>query len=453
MEDYGRIIQKIENSLQEREALKKNIWEWDKKYVLGVGLPELGIAFESGKGAIIRDFEGKEYLDFMGQTLNVFVGHHHRKVIQAAIDQMEKLSFCTMLAANEPKSKLAKLINGITAEPLRMLYTVSGGSEANESAMKLARRARCKVGGYKFISRLGAYHGATFAANAATGLVMSKPTWVEPLPPGFVHVPLPYCYRCSFGQKYPDCEIECAKIIEQYIIQEGPEVYAGVIMEPILSAKGVVVPPPEYLKMVREICTKYGVILIFDEIVSGFGRTGKMFAYEHFGVVPDIMTLGKGMSSGYAAIAGMVVTEQLGKLGYAPHYHGFTMSGYPLANAVAYANIKTIIEENLIKNSAKVGEYFMGQLKELEENFEALEDVRGKGLLVSLEIVKDKKSKVPDFEVAEKITNFCKENGFLLHLNARGDTANLLFTPPLCITTEDVDQGMGILKEALGKVS
>jgi len=177
-----------------------------------------------------------------------------------------------------------------------------------------------------------------------------------------------------------------------------------------------------------------------------------MFAYEHFGVVPDIMTLGKGMSSGYAAISGMVVREELGKLGYAPHYHGFTMSGYPLANAVAYANIKTIIEENLVENSAKVGEYFMGQLKELEENFEALGDVRGKGLLVSLEIVKDKKSKVPDFEVAEKITNFCKENGFLLHLNARGDTVNLEFTPPLCINTADVDRGMSILKEALGKV-
>jgi 4-aminobutyrate aminotransferase-like enzyme len=449
MQSYHKIIREIEGSLEDRETLKGSVWEWDRKHVLGVGLPELGIGFESGEGAIIRDFEGKEYLDFMGQTLNVFVGHHHKKVIQAAIDQMEKLSFCSMLAVNEPKSKLAKLINDITAEPLRMLYTVSGGSEVNESAMKLARRARHKVGGYKFISRLGAYHGATFAANAATGLVVSKPAWVEPLPSGFVHVPLPYCYRCSFGQKYPDCEIECAKIIEQYIIQEGPEVYAGVIMEPILSAKGVVVPPLEYVKMVRDICTQYGIILIFDEIVSGFGRTGKMFAYEHFKVVPDIMTLGKGMSSGYAAISGMVVKEELGKLGYAPNYHGFTMSGYPLANAIAYANIKVIIEDNLTENSAKVGQYLMGQLKEMERDFKVVGDVRGKGLLTSLEIVRDKKSKLPDFEVAEKITNFCKEQGFLFHLSARGDTVNLLFTPPLCITMEDVDRGMSILKEAL----
>lgn len=453
MQDYGKIIQEIEDSLKDRETLKKNIKEWDKKYVLGVGLPELGIAIESGEKALVRDFEGKEYLDFMGQTLNVFVGHHHKKVIQAAIQQMEKLSFCSMLAMNEPKSKLAKLINDITAEPLRMVYTVSGGSEANESAMKLARRARHKVGGYKFISRLGAYHGATFAANAATGLIMSKPAWVEPLTPGFVHVPLPYCYRCCFGKSYPDCEIECAKIIEQYIVQEGPEVYAGVIMEPILSAKGVIVPPKEYLKMVRDICTKYGVILIFDEIVSGFGRTGKMFAYEHFDVVPDIMTLGKGMSSGYAAIAAMVVTEELGKLGYTPNYHGFTMSGYPLANAIAYANIKTIIEENLVENSAKVGEYFIHQLKQLEKDFEAVGDIRGKGLLVSLEIVKDKKSKEPDFETAEKITAFCKEKGFLFHLSARGDTVNLLFSPPLCITSEDVDRGVDILRNALSKLS
>jgi len=450
---YGRIIQKIENSLKERASLKRNIWEWDRKHVLHVGLPELGIAFESGEGAIIRDFEEKEYLDFMGQTRNVFVGHHNKKVIQAALEQMEKLSFCTAHAANEPKSRLAKLMNDITAEPLRMLYTVSGGSEANESAIKLARRARHKVGGYKFISRLGVYHGATFAASAATGQTLTKPVWAEPLVPGFVHVPLPYCYRCSFGQKYPGCEIECAKIIEQYIIQEGPKVYAGVIMEPILTSQGVIVPPKEYIKIVRDICTEYGIILIFDEVASGFGRTGKMFAYEYFDVVPDIMTLGKGMSSGYAAIAGMIVTEELGKLGYAPNYHGFTMSGYPLANAVAYANIKTIIEENLVENSAKVGEYFIAQLKELEKDFEVVGDARGKGLLTSLEMVKDKKGKLPDFEAAEKITNFCKEKGFLFFRAARGDTVNLQFFPPLCITIEDIDRGMSILREALCKIS
>lgn len=452
MRDYRKIIENIENSLKDRESLKGKIWEWDRNHVLGVGLSELGIAFESGEGAIIKDFDGKEYLDFMGQTLNVFVGHHHQKVIQAATEQMQKLSFCTMLAANEPKSRLAKLLNDITAEPLKMLYTVSGGSEANESAMKLARRARHNVGGYKFISRLGAYHGATFAANAATGLVMSKPSWVEPLTPGFIHVPLPYCYRCSFGQERSQCDTECARIIEQYIVQEGPEVFAGVIMEPVLSAKGVLVPPAKYLEMVREICTKYGIVLIFDEVVSGFGRTGKMFAYEHFDVIPDIMTLGKGMSSGYAPISGMMVSEELGKLGYAPNYHGFTMSGYPLANAVAYANIKTIIEEDLVGNAARVGEYFMNKLKRLKEEFEPVGDARGIGLLNSIEIVKDKKSKEPDFEVAEKITNFCKEKGFLLHLNARGDTVNLEFSPPLCITTEDVDRGISILREALRSI-
>jgi len=204
--------------------------------------------------------------------------------------------------------------------------------------------------------------------------------------------------------------------------------------------------------MVRDICTKYGIILIFDEVVTGFGRTGKMFAYEHFDVVPDIMTLGKGMSSGYAAISGMVVTEELGKLGFAPNYHGFTMSGYPLANAIAYANIKTIIEENLVENAAKVGEYFIRQLERLKEDFEVVGDVRGKGLLICVEIVKDKKSKIPDFEAAEKITNLCKEKGFLFHLNARGDTANLLFSPPLCITTEDVDRGVGILREVLRSI-
>lgn len=452
-EDYLKVIQEIEESVKERDTLKKEVWNWDRKHVLGVGVPGLGIAFESGEGVIIRDFEGKEYLDFMGQTRNVFVGHHHRKVIEAATRQMEKLSFCTMYAANEPKSKLAKLINDITAEPLRMLYTVSGGSEANESAMKLAKRARYKVGGYKFISRLGAYHGATFGANAATGQALCKPAWAEPLVPGFIHVPLPYCYRCSFGQSYPNCKLECAKIIEQYIIQEGPEVYAGIIMEPILTSQGAIVPPKEYIEMVRGICNEYGIILIFDEVASSFGRTGKMFAYEHFDVVPDIMTVGKGMSSGYAAIAGMVVSEELGKLGYAPHYYGFTMSGYPLANAVAYANIRTIIEEKLVENSAEIGEYFLNRLKELEKRFRVVGEARGKGLLTSLEIVKDKKSKVPNFEAAAKITSYCKEKGLLFFEAARGNTVNLQFFPPLCITAEDIDKAIGILRGALLTVS
>jgi taurine-pyruvate aminotransferase len=263
---------------------------------------------------------------------------------------------------------------------------------------------------------------------------------------------MPYCYRCSFGQKYPDCSLECAKIIEEYAIQEGPEVFAGVIMEPIVSAKGAIVPPPEYLPMVRTICDKYGIILIFDEVVNGFGRTGKMFGHEHFDTVPDIMTLGKGMSSGYAAMSAMMVKEELGKVGYAPHYHGFTMSGYPLANEIAYENIRIIIEEKLVQNAQVVGKYFIEGVKALMDDFEIIGNVQGKGLILSTEIVKDKKTKIPNFEDGKNIASICKEKGLLLHYAARGDNCNLLFTPPLIITKEQVDDVLKILRTAFSKV-
>ena len=431
---------------------KKEIIAATNNHVLGVGLEELGLVFVKGDGAVIEDIDGKQYLDFGAQTLNVFVGHGNKRVIDAAVAQMGKLSFCTMLAMNEPKAELAKLMNEITHPSLTMLYTVSGGSEANESAMFLAKKARHGVRGYKFITRLGAYHGGTFAAKTATGLVMAKGSWVEPLMPGFVHVPMPYCYRCAFGQKYPGCGIECAKIIEEYIVQEGPEVFAGVIMEPIVSAKGVIVPPPEYLPMVRSYCTKHGLVLIFDEIVSGFGRTGKMFAYEHYNTVPDIMTLGKGMNSGYAAISAMMVRKELGKMGFSPNYHGFTMSGYPLANAVACENIRVIIDQKLVENAREVGAYFFEGLSGMMEEFAVIGDVRGKGLLLSLEMVKDRKSKQADFADGKKVAELCKRDGLLFHYAARGDTCNLLFCPPLIITKGQVDEALKILGKAFRKL-
>lgn len=425
----------------------ENIKKWDNDHVLHVGLPEMGVFFVDAEGAVIKDVDGKEYLDFGAQTLNVLIGHKNQRVIDAATEQMNKLSFCSMLAINEPKSKFAKLMYDITDKSLTKIYTVSGGSEVNESAMKLARRARSKVGATRFMSFLGSYHGATYGATSLTGQVTCKPTYVGPDMPGTVHVPMPYCYRCYWGKKYPGCELECAKTIENYIIQDGPDHYIGLMMEPIISAKGMLVPPKEYVQKVREITKKYGIILIFDEIVSGFARTGKMFGYEHFDIVPDILTLGKGISSGYAALAAMMVNEELGELGFFPYYHGFTMSGYPLANAIGYAAVKVIIDDNLTENSAVVGKYFLDKLSELKDEFEVIGDVRGIGLLLAIEIVDNKKNKIPNMDAARKVYNVCVDEGLLLHLNGRGDTVNLGITPPLIITKEQVDKAVSILRK------
>ena len=436
-------------NLSEKE---KQIREWNEKFVLGVGLPEFDAVFTDGDGAIIKDINGKEYLDFGAQTFNIFVGHKCKRVIDAAIEQMNKLSFCTMLAMNEPKSKFAKLIYDITDISLKKVYTVSGGSEANESAIKLARRARSKVGGYKIMSYLGAYHGATYGAVSLTGLADCKPVTAGPDIPGSIHVGMPYCYRCAWGHTYPNCDIECAKNVENYFIQEGPEHYAAIIMEPVISAKGCIVSPKEYIKRIRDITKKYGVILIFDEVVDGFGRTGKMFAYEHYDVVPDILTLAKGISSGYAAFAAMVVNEELGSLGYQPYYHGFTMSGYPLANAVAYANVNVIIEDKLVNNSAEIGKYFLEKLNAMKEEFEIIGDARGLGLLLSLEIVENKENKIPNREKAKEIWEKCTDEGLLLHMSARGDTVNLEFSPPLIITKDQVDQAVSILRKTFKSI-
>lgn len=435
--------------MEQNNLSEELIRKWHKDHVLGVGLDEFDIIFYDGEGIFIKDINGKEYLDFSSQTYNVNIGHKNKKVINAAIKQMNKLSFCSMLAMNEPKSKLARLFYEITNKSFIKTYTVSSGSEANESALKFARKIRKDKGSYKFMSFLGAYHGATYGAYSLTSQLFCKPVYTGADYYGTIHIHAPYCYRCIYGQKYPECNLECAKAIESFVIQEGADHYAAIIMEPIISQLGVVIPPIEFMQYIRDFTNKIGIVLIFDEVITGFGRTGKLFAYEHFNnIFPDIMTLGKGISSGYAAIAAMLISENLSKLDYYPYYHGFTMSGSPLANAIVYENIKIIIEEHLIENANRVGKYFLSKLKELENDFMIIGDCRGIGLLLALEIVNDKVGKIPNLESAKLVWKYCLSEGLLFHLCARGTNVTLQFTPPLITKEEHIDKAINILKKA-----
>jgi taurine-pyruvate aminotransferase len=437
---------------------QEQVLAWDAEHVLSPGFRPGSIVFVGGKGTVLQDIQGREYLDFTSSTYNVSVGHGHPKIIEAAITQLRQLSHTHMTTPTIPKSSLARLLHELTAEPLTATITATSGSEANETAFILARRAAAAHHGHKIVAHLGAFHGASLGALAATCQAGIKPSFLEPLVPGFVHVPPPYCYRCPYGWTYPGCELRCAKVVELTIRESGADNFAGIITEPIISALGAVVPPEGYLKALREICDKYHLVLIFDEVVTAFGRTGKLFGYEHSGVVPDILTLGKSITSGYVPLSATVVTKELAQIGFEPHFVGHTYTGHPLSCAIAYATIQVILEEKLVENSARMGVHLLDGLLRLKSKYPLIGDVRGKGLLIAMELVKDAE-KTPAFEEGEQLGRLCRQEGLIVWPpNAEPEQRRLpmnacvLINPPLCVTEEQVNQAVGILDRALAHV-
>ena len=316
----------------------------DKKYVLGVGFKKKDIVFISGNGCKLKDLEGKEYLDFMSSTANVCSGYGNKQIIDAMKKQIDLLTHSSMVTTNIPKVKVAKLVVELFSKEARMskFFTSGGGAEANEAMLKLARKFTATKNATKFISWWESYHGPTIGALSATGQKMSKASYWEPLSPEFVHVPMPNCYNCAFGKTYPSCGIQCAKYLKDLIEVEGSDKFAGMLFEPIVSAAGGIVPPKEYFEIINEICIKENIVLMFDEVVTGFGRTGKMFGCEHYDIYPKMASFGKSFVSGYLTASGVIVNEDIAKMGgFGTIYHGSTCTGNILSNAVAslYVNI------------------------------------------------------------------------------------------------------------------
>jgi taurine-pyruvate aminotransferase len=423
---------------------KNHLWHAMSKHVEGA---EPMIA-ESGEGSWFTDINGKRYLDGVSGLWCLNLGHGRKEIIDAAAEQMMKLTYFPLTMSHTPAIKLSTKISELLGDSYTTFFSNSG-SEANETAFKLARQYHNQNGNpgkYKFISRYRAYHGSTLGALSATAQANRRGKY-DPGMPGFLHVPPPYSYRNPFGENNLDCDKVAADMIDQVIQWEGSETVAGVIMEPFISGGGVIIPSPEYLQRVAEICKKHDVLLIMDEVVSGFGRTGKMFGFMHSeGVQPDIITMAKGLTSGYLPLGATAVSsriyEKFKEKGSQNHFrHISTYGGHPAACAVALKNIEIIERENIVSRVELLGESVLGGLKELAAH-ENVGEIRNVGFLYGIEVVENKETKVPaSDELMTKIIGSCKEKGLIIGRN--GDTVPgfnnvIILAPPLSSTEEDL---------------
>jgi len=343
------------------------------------------IPVAGGEGRYFWDYDGKRYLDFASQLVNLSLGHQHPKLIQAIKDQAEKLCTIGPPMATEPRSTLARLLAEVTPGDLAMSFFTNGGAEANENAIKLAR---WYTGRHKVIARYRSYHGATAGAITLTGDPRRWPA--EPGMPGVLRMFDPYTYRCPAGHPDPCPVCSGAPHLEEILQYEGAETVAAVILETVTGTNGVIVPPDGYLQSIREVCDRHGILLICDEVMAGFGRTGKWFACENWDVVPDILTVAKGINSGYVPLGAMVISEKLRDwIRDKPFSGGLTYSGHPLACASGVASIEVFREEGIVENAATHGRYLADALRSLQERHPSIGDVRGLGLFWGLELVRN----------------------------------------------------------------
>ena len=416
-----------------------------------------------GQGSTVFDADGTAYLDAMAGLWCVNIGYGRVELADVAAEQMRKLSYFPHTAMNAPAAALADKINGLMGGGYHT-YFVNSGSEANEAGFKIARQYMKHEyrGEYRFktVSRYFAYHGTTLATLDAGGMGERKAKF-EPFSGDFVHVAPPYCYRCPFGLSYPGCGLACVKNMETTILGEGPETVAEVIVEPIMSGVGVAVPPDEYLPEVESLCHKYGILLHVDEVINGFGRTGKMFAHQHYGVSPDIIAIAKGISSAYMPIAATVVKNNVFESFYGDPAENRqvaqvnTYGGHPVAAAVALRNIEIMEAEQLADRAADVGKYLLDGLTSLKRR-EIVGDVRGKGLLLAVELVKDRATKEPVEEAKiTAIVDFCRANGLLVGRGGGGRRYGntITFSPPLVITRAECDRIVDTLDRALATLA
>lgn len=408
-----------------------------------------------GEGCRLTDIEGRTYIDALAGLWLVNAGYGRKEIAAAAAKQMEQIHYVSSSGyTTVPTATLANKLAEITPGKLSRVFFVSGGSEAIESALKIAKQCQYQRGfpkRYKVISRRFSYHGATFAAMSVSSTRFINKSIFEPLMQGTIHVPPPYCYRCDYEMTYPECNVFCARALEQWIQLERPETIAAIVAEPISASCGIVIPPAEYFGILRELCDKYGILLIADEVINGFGRTGKMFACEHWNLEPDIMTVAKGLTSGYFPMGAVIVKPEVADPFMSEQkvavQHLLTFGGHAAAAAAALENLAIFERENLVENSAKMGAYLLDRLRELSDH-PIVGDVRGLGLLCGVELVKNKQTK-ERFGEADKLpkrmTTKLRDKGLICRV--AGDV--IPFSPPLVVTKSDIDEIVGIVKEAI----
>jgi taurine---2-oxoglutarate transaminase len=433
--------------------LGRQVVEDAKRYVLhswSVQNALEPIAVAGGDGRYFWDFDGKRYLDFASQLVNVSIGHQHPKVVAAIKEQAEKLCTIGPPMATEPRSTLARLLAEVTPGDLEMSFFTNGGAEANENAIKLAR---WYTGRHKIVARYRSYHGATGGAITLTGDPRRWPA--EPGIPGVVRMFDPYTYRCPAGHPDPCPVCTGGPHLEEILEYEGPQTVAAVILETVTGTNGIIVPPDGYLQSIREVCDKHGILLIADEVMAGFGRTGKWFGVENWDVVPDILSVAKGINSGYIPLGAMILRKPIADWVRDKYFAGgLTYSGHPLACASAVASIEAFKEEGIVEHAAEMGPLFAEQLRGLQDKHPSIGEVRGLGCFWGIELVKNRETREPlvpfnatgdAFAPVARVYRAALERGLYLmtHWNV------VMVCPPLTITREELEEGISVIDEAL----
>ena len=428
------------------------------------------IIYVGGHGVMVRDIGGREYMDGLSGLWNVNVGHGRAELADAAAVQMKQLAYFSGYAgsSNVPAITLANRLIGIAYGNMQAVFFTCGGAEANESALKTARfywKAKGKAEKVKFVARQQGYHGVTLQAMSATKMGAYWKMF-EPRMPGFVHVQTCYPYRFQGAKAGESAGQAAARELEETILREGPDTVAAFIAEPIHGAGGVIYPDGDYWPCVREVCTRHDVLLIADEIITGFGRTGRWFALSHWNVQPDILSFAKGVTSGYLPLGGIIVSKPIKEAmdSVKPEdrwMHAYTYSAHPTCCAVALKNIEIIEGEQLCENAARMGDRLHAALLAAFGNHPHAGDIRGgKGLLAAVEFVEDraeKKNFAADWKVAPRIQSEMMKRGLITRTlrpfgphPALGDA--VLFAPPLVVTEAEIDRLVGVVQEAVKAV-
>ncbi len=410
-------------------------------------IKEYPLVVERGSGAMIEDVDGNKFLDFMAGIAVTSTGHSHPAVVRAIQDAAAKfLHICGGDFYYEPMALISESLAKIApGKSKKRVFLSNSGTEAVEGAIKLARFATGRSG---IIAFKGAFHGRTMGALTLTSSKVKQHAGFGPLLPDVHHVPFAYCYRCEFGKTFPSCELFCARAIENDLLsrQVSPAEVAAIFVEPVQGEGGYVVPPPGYLQALRDLCDRHGILLVFDEIQSGIGRTGKMFAADHVGVEPDILLSAKGLASGMP-LGAIIAREKI--MTWERGSHGSTFGGNPVCCAAALATLD-VVEGGLVENARVMGDRLIAGLRKLMKRHECIGDVRGLGLMIGAEFVTDRKSRTPAPDLVRKIELECFARGLLL-LSCGKST--IRFAPALTIDAQDVDEGLRILGEVIEQVS
>jgi len=429
-------------------SLEHVFWTWSAQAKVNP------IPVKNAKGVYIWDTEGKRYLDFNAMTMCVNIGHGNQHVIEAMVEQARKLPYAAPGMATEIRARASKMVAEITpgGSLSKVLFTL-GGADANENAVKLARAF---TGRHKILTRYRSYHGATAGAMALTG-DPRRVAWEPNLMGGVVHFLDPYRYRSTFHRREPVLSEEVfardyLDHLEEIIQYEGTETIAAILLETVTGTNGVIIPPQGYLQGVRHICDRYGILLITDEVMSGFGRTGKWFAVDHWNVVPDMITMAKGLTSAYAPLGAVAMKPEIAAhFDHTPYQGGLTFTAHPVSLAAAVANIEVLRDEKIIEHTARMGPTLKRMLTDLGESHPSVGDVRSIGLFGIVELVRDRETREPmapwnsSSPEMKAFRQFCLDKGLFLYTHWH----TVLVIPPLIITEEELAEGFEILDAAL----